>query len=295
MTTDPRLELAVEASDKPAETPKRFQRGGPGGPGRPRHGLRSAMLGVMREELTLEAWRSIVRKAVARAQRGDGQARLFLARYVLGSPELAALEHDALRGAPTHVVIREVIVNLQTPGDEEGEAGPAMTETIRIREPAVLADRPASKPRSAAHQPHPPETVEDVKAPLPEASPAPKKAAINIASSGEFRLLEEHPASKLSGVGTLARPTRGAPGKRAKLRMPAAGGNGAAAPKRRPPLSLEETLEILGAGELKLQDGRQDPLNDSGVRHLRMEAMKGPRASRFSKLMERLSDRFGGG
>jgi hypothetical protein len=133
------------------------------------------------------------------------------------------------------------------------------------------------------------------RAPLPEASPALKKAAINIASSGEFRLLEEHPAAKLPGAGTLARATRGAPGKRAKLRTPAAGGNGAAAPKRRPPLSLEETLEILGAGELKLQDGREDPLNDSGVRHLRMEAMKGPRASRFSKLMERLSDRFGGG
>jgi hypothetical protein len=133
------------------------------------------------------------------------------------------------------------------------------------------------------------------RAPLPEASPAPKKAAINIASSGEFRLLEEHPAAKVLGAGTLARATRGAPGKRAKLRTPAAGGNGAAAPKRRPPLSLEETLEILGAGELKLQDGRADPLNDSGVRHLRMEAMKGPRASRFSKLMERLSDRFGGG
>lgn len=132
------------------------------------------------------------------------------------------------------------------------------------------------------------------RAPLPEASPAPKKAAINIASSGEFRLLEEHPAAKVPGAGTLARSTRGAPGKRAKLRTPAAGGNGAA-PKRRPPLSLEETLEILGAGELKLQDGREDPLNDSGVRHLRMEAMKGPRASRFSKLMERLSDRFGGG
>jgi Meckel syndrome type 1 protein len=133
------------------------------------------------------------------------------------------------------------------------------------------------------------------RAPLPEASLAPKQAAINIASSGEFRLLEEHPAAKVLGAGTLARATRGAPGKRAKLRAPAAGGNGAAVPKRRPPLSLEETLEILGAGELKLQDGREDPLNDSGVRHLRMEAMKGPRASRFSKLMERLSDRFGGG
>ncbi len=133
------------------------------------------------------------------------------------------------------------------------------------------------------------------RAPLPEASPAPKQAAINIASSGEFRLLDESAAAKVPSAVTPARPTRGAPGKRAKLRTPAAGGNGAAPPKRRPPLSLEETLEILGAGELKLQDGRDDPVNDSGVRHLRMEAIKGRRESRFSKLMDRLSERFSGG
>ena len=134
------------------------------------------------------------------------------------------------------------------------------------------------------------------RAPLPEASAPAKKAAINIASSGEFRLLEEDPAAKVPPGGAPARPTRAAPGKRAKLRTPASDAKGAAAQQRRPPLSLEETLEILGAGELKLQDGRDDPLNDSGIRHLRMEAIKGRRSSsRFSKLMVRLSERFGGG
>ena len=134
------------------------------------------------------------------------------------------------------------------------------------------------------------------RAPMPEAGLVPKKAAVSIASSGEFRLLDEKPAvGKPVGVSGATRPTRGAPGKRVKLRTPPAGQEGEAAPKRRPPLSLEETLEILGAGELKLQDGRDDPLNDSGIRHLRTEAIKGRRASRFTKLMDRLSERFGGG
>ncbi|MFO1400921.1 MAG: hypothetical protein U1F30_06875 [Steroidobacteraceae bacterium] len=133
------------------------------------------------------------------------------------------------------------------------------------------------------------------RAAVPDAGAAPKKTAVNIASSGEFRLLDEQPAAKLSGPAN-APATRGAPGKRAKLRPAAPGQDAAAAaPKRRAPLSLEETLEILGASELKLQDGRDDPLNDSGIRHLRAEAIKGRRASRFSKLMDRLSERFGGG
>jgi hypothetical protein len=131
------------------------------------------------------------------------------------------------------------------------------------------------------------------RAPLPDAGAAPKKTAVSIASSGEFRLLDEQPAAKLPGAADAARGTRAAPGKRAKLRPATAGQDGAAAPKRRAPLSLEETLEILGASELKLQDGRDDPLNDSGIRHLRAEAIKGRRASRFSKLMDRLSERFG--
>jgi hypothetical protein len=131
------------------------------------------------------------------------------------------------------------------------------------------------------------------RAPLPDAEPSPKKVAVNIASSGEFRLLDEQAAPKTPPAAPPPRPARGAPGKRAKLRNPPAA---AAAPqKRRPPLSLEETLEILGASELKLQDGRDDPLNDTGVRHLGVEAMKGRGGSRFSKLMERLSERFSGG
>ena len=132
------------------------------------------------------------------------------------------------------------------------------------------------------------------RAPVPGATPVEKKTAVNVAASGEFRLLDEKAVAEVPAPAAQAgRQPRPAPGKRAKLRSPA---GGAAEPRKpRAPLSLEETLEILGAGELKLQDGRDDPLNDSGIRHLRLEAVKSRRGSRFSKLMERLSERFGGG
>jgi hypothetical protein len=134
---------------------------------------------------------------------------------------------------------------------------------------------------------------------LPQAASAAKKEDVSVAASGEFRLFEEDPvaqdaASAAGAAPARAAPTRSAPGKRAKLRTPAPAAGIAGAPRRRAPLSLEETLEILGASEIKLQDGSGDPVNDSGVRHLHMEAIKGRRASRFSKLMDRLSERFGG-
>ena len=57
--------------------------------------------------------------------------------------------------------------------------------------------------------------------------------------------------------------------------------------ERRGPQSLEETLEILGAGELQM-DGEEDGLSESGVRHLRVEVQKN---SPFGRLLERLSEK----
>jgi hypothetical protein len=59
--------------------------------------------------------------------------------------------------------------------------------------------------------------------------------------------------------------------------------------ERRGGPTLEETLEILGASELTIEDGRGEILNDTGVRHLRVEAQKN---SPFSRLLERLSERI---
>jgi hypothetical protein len=57
--------------------------------------------------------------------------------------------------------------------------------------------------------------------------------------------------------------------------------------ERRTPQTLEETLEILGANELAI-DNRSGSENDSGVRHLRVEVQKN---TPFSRLLERLSER----
>jgi hypothetical protein len=56
----------------------------------------------------------------------------------------------------------------------------------------------------------------------------------------------------------------------------------------RAPQTLEETLEILGAGELEMDNGTGETMNESGVRHLRVEVQKN---TPFGRLLERLSER----
>jgi len=58
---------------------------------------------------------------------------------------------------------------------------------------------------------------------------------------------------------------------------------------RRGPHTLEETLEILGASELSIDNGNGESINDSGVRHLRVQVQKN---SPFTRLLERLSERM---
>jgi hypothetical protein len=58
--------------------------------------------------------------------------------------------------------------------------------------------------------------------------------------------------------------------------------------EQRSPHTLEETLEILGAGELEIDNGTGETLNESGVRHLRVQVQKN---TPFSRLLERLSER----
>ena len=74
----------------------------------------------------------------------------------------------------------------------------------------------------------------------------------------------------------------------AKRVAPKSGGGRIGARERRGPQTLEETLEILGAGELEVDSGRGETMNDTGVRHLRVEVQKN---TPFSRLLERLSER----
>jgi len=60
---------------------------------------------------------------------------------------------------------------------------------------------------------------------------------------------------------------------------------------RRSPQTLEETLEILGADQLEIDQGRGETLNDTGVRHLSVQVRKN---SPFTRLLDRLSERARG-
>lgn len=112
----------------------------------------------------------------------------------------------------------------------------------------------------------------------------------------EFKLIDESSTASVPVVPVppkaAAKPTTA----RAPLRAAAAAAKGRArgsgkvgARDRRGPHTLEETLEILGAGELSIDTGNGETLNDSGVRHLHVEVQKN---SPFSKLLERLSERL---
>jgi hypothetical protein len=147
--------------------------------------------------------------------------------------------------------------------------------TVRERERAKLAStRPDATPVVAA------------------APPAAAAVAETKPAGSAFDFIEDKQPpqvrSAAAGATPAARSLRGAPGKRAKLR---AGRqiNGRAKAK---PMTLEETLEILGAGELKIDDGRRSTLNDSVARIAASESVKG-KPSRFGRLLERLSERLG--
>jgi hypothetical protein len=121
----------------------------------------------------------------------------------------------------------------------------------------------------------------------------------------EFKLIDDDTANK--AVSALLRGKPGAAGQPARVpRAPAARvtrptpspgagprartrGGKVGARERRSPQTLEETLEILGASQLTIDDGSGETLNDSGVRHLRVEVQKN---SPFTKLLERLSERL---
>jgi hypothetical protein len=95
------------------------------------------------------------------------------------------------------------------------------------------------------------------------------------------------PVRSPKAAGRQVRPAASLAGSGARAR--GRGGAKVAARERRSPQTLEETLEILGASQLTIDPGGTETINDSGVRHLRVEVQKN---SPFSKLLERLSERL---
>ena len=152
--------------------------------------------------------------------------------------------------------------------------------TARERERAKLASgRPSAS------------TVAKVGAPAPEPAKTATPAVPAAPPKAEFQFIEDKdqaalPLAKPGSAGP--RPSKGAPGKRAKLRTQGAVGGRT----RTKPMTLEETLEILGAGELRMDDGRKPLIDESVETHARAKPVKN-KASRLGKLFERLSERIG--
>jgi hypothetical protein len=142
-------------------------------------------------------------------------------------------------------------------------------------------------------------TEQDAAAAL--ASPVPRRAD----PMDEFKLIEDDTPSAPTPPAASTTPSRLAAAAAAQLPPKASPGGSAAKPgipgrprprptraaprESRGPQTLEETLEILGASQLTIDTGRGESINDSAVRHLRVEVQKN---SPFSKLLERLSERL---
>jgi hypothetical protein len=148
-------------------------------------------------------------------------------------------------------------------------------------------------------------TEQDAAAAL--AAPAPTR----VDPMEEFKLLDDDTPRAPTATALSPPPSRLAAAAAATLPPRVAAGRGAAQPgipgkaipgkprvvgtprptarDTRNPQTLEETLEILGASQLTIDSGRGETLNDTGVRHLRVEVQKN---SPFSKLLERLSERL---
>jgi hypothetical protein len=133
--------------------------------------------------------------------------------------------------------------------------------------------------------------AESLKKIAPRAVPPPARPAAKPLSDAAGRKIPGRPIPKTAAARKAASPAPAAPAKAAppaapKGRVRPAGKVGAG--EARGAQSLEETLEILGAGQLAIDNGNGETLNESGVRHLRVEVAKG---SPFARLLERLSER----
>lgn len=98
----------------------RWVPGNPGGPGRPARAVEVSYLRAFGDELTLDDWREIVRRAIADARAGDAAARQWVSRYALGASPPALAD----------VAVREALGvsdELETRALAEIETTPALT------------------------------------------------------------------------------------------------------------------------------------------------------------------------
>jgi hypothetical protein len=135
--------------------------------------------------------------------------------------------------------------------------------------------------------------------PLPAQPPASSAARSGPAvSMDEFKLIDDAvsapikaPKQPRAAAQSAPRPKRGAPGKRVVVRRVGQ----VHAQRKVKPMTLEETLEILGANQLEVEGGAAAPqrsADEAGVRQVQLERIKG-KPSKLSRLFDRLSERLG--
>src|SRR6516225_4348255 len=96
-----------------------FALGNPGGPGRPRRAVEREYLAALSEAVSLDDWREIVKATAEAAKKGDGKARNWLTRYLLGEKpiSLADLAADEAAEVGAERDILESLVRRQKARD----------------------------------------------------------------------------------------------------------------------------------------------------------------------------------
>jgi hypothetical protein len=136
-------------------------------------------------------------------------------------------------------------------------------------------------------------------------APAPQRPTERLPDrTAEFKLLDDTgPAPKVASAAAKAPAAAAGAPAGAKSKSAAAGRLGAPrgpgqkgaksrgqvnAQERRNPQTLEETLEILGAGELQIEGARRELISEGQIKHLNVKVQKN---SPFSRLLDRLAER----
>lgn len=124
------------------------------------------------------------------------------------------------------------------------------------------------------------------------AKPAPGPAAQAPDMTGQFKLIDDSGVKPPVEHSKLEMMLTSDPAPAVNKAPPA--GKGPSQKTRRPPANLEETLDVLGAGNLKLDGAKGEMLDASGVRRMRHAAeRKAPPRSSLSRLFDRLAERMG--
>jgi hypothetical protein len=169
---------------------------------------------------------------------------------------------------------------------EKARATDQDRQAATVGAPALVPSGPVDEFKLIEDEP----AREEVAKLTPRVAPAPK-AGVKPAAESAARKIPGRPIPRVAVGRALVQPQGPAPAPAApsRERPPQRGAGKVGARDKRGPQSLEETLEILGASQLSIDNGKGETLNESGVRHLRVEVQKN---SPFSKLLERLSERM---